>query len=91
MMRGSAAYEIDLDGRVVEAHVFGGGYGKSALSPIDAEAHRVVMRGFCRPEYAGKAGYSIDPYKAAEANLAEHYGYAKMVEADYEWQPYIRY
>lgn len=33
----------------------------------------------------------LDPYKVAEKTLAMRYGYAKMVEAHYEWRPNIRY
>lgn len=33
----------------------------------------------------------LDPYKVAEKILAMRYGYAKMVEAYYEWRPNIRY
>lgn len=33
----------------------------------------------------------LDPYKVAEKILAMRYGYAKMVEAHYEWRPNIRY
>lgn len=38
-----------------------------------------------------KSNKPIDPYKAAEKILAEHYGYAKMVEANYDWRPRVRY
>lgn len=33
----------------------------------------------------------LGPYKVAEKILAMRYGYAKMVEAHYEWRPNIRY
>ena len=33
----------------------------------------------------------LDPYKVAEKILAMRYGYAKMVEAHYEWRLNIRY
>lgn len=52
----------------------------------------MVSEGFCQPKYSGKVGRSIDQFKAAEEILAEHYGSAKMVEANYSWEPNrIRY
>ena len=52
---------------------------------------KATCKGFLSPEYVGKVGNSIDPFKAAEKILVNHYGSAKMVESHYEWRPYIRY
>lgn len=61
------------------------------LTDDEAEAKKAIIKGFHSPEYVGKVGNSIDPFKAAEKILADHYGSAKMVESHYEWHPYIRY
>lgn len=57
----------------------------------ETDAKNAVLEGFLKPEYAGKVGNTLDPYKVAEKILAMRYGYAKMVEAHYEWRPNIRY
>ena len=61
------------------------------LSCDETDAKNAVLEGFLKPEYAGKVGNTLDPYKVAEKILAMRYGYAKMVEAHYEWRPTIRY
>lgn len=61
------------------------------LSPFELEVERVIEERIMKPDLAGKYGYTIDPYEAAESILADHYGYAKMIEAHYEWEPGIVY
>lgn len=92
MMDGHATYEVRQGARTFSVRIFGGTGDEPALSKDDEEALDIVMDGFCEDRFAGKVGYSIDPFKAAEAILAEHYGHAEMVEADYDWHPNrIRY
>lgn len=62
-----------------------------ALTEEESAVKKIVSNGFGTTKYRGKAGVTIDPYKAAEAILADHYGCAKMVEAHYEWRPNVRY
>lgn len=61
------------------------------LTDEELEAKEIVSNGFGSPKYRGKAGVTIDPYIAAEAILADHYGSARMLEAHYTWKPRIRY
>ena len=92
MMDGCATYEVRRGARTFLVRIFGSTGGEPVLSRDEEEALDAVMDGFCEDRFAGKVGYSIDPFKAAETILAEHYGYAKMVEADYDWWPNrIRY
>ena len=91
MTGGMAKYEIGKDGASRLIRVFMRPKDEKNLTYDEAEAKKVILDGFISPEYAGKAGYSIDPFKAAEKILADHYGSAKMVESDYEWRPRIRY
>ena len=59
------------------------------LSLKEAEARDVIVDGYLK--LGGRVGSTIDPFKAAESILADHYGYAKMVEACYTWKPRVRY
>ena len=59
------------------------------LSPDEAEAREVIREGFLG--LSGRVGVTVDPYKAAESILADHYGYARMVEANHDWRPRVRY
>lgn len=62
---------------------------ESDLSLKEVEARDVIVNGYL--ELGGQVGSTIDPFKAAESILADHYGYAKMVEACYTWKPRVRY
>lgn len=92
MSGGMAKYEIvGIDGSRRNTRFFLRPIDEDALTTDEIEAKGVICRGFLSPEYAGKVGCSIDPFKAAEKILADHYGSARMVESNYEWRPYIRY
>ncbi len=91
MTGGMARYAIGRGEHVKAVRIFMNPKDEKDLSAEEVEARDAVLEGFLRPEYAGKVGNSVDPFKAAEAILADHYGYAKMVEAHYEWRPKVRY
>ena len=91
MTGGMAIYEIGENGSLRAVRVFMRRKDEKNLTDDEAEAKEAILEGFLKPEYAGKVGNTIDPFKAAEKILAERYGYAKMVEAHYEWRPNIRY
>ena len=59
------------------------------LTPDEVEAREAIREGFLG--LSGRVGVTIDPYKAAESILAGHYGHARMVEANYDWRPRVRY
>lgn len=61
------------------------------LSPFELEIEKVIEERIIKPDLAGKYGYTIDPYKAAISILADHYGYAEMIETHYVWEPEIVY
>ena len=83
-----AVYEIKKDGKIyrVSFSAYGGG-----VTDIEKEVCSVVDEGYSNSQDEGAIGFTIDPYKAAEKMLAEHYGYAKMVKAHYEWQAGVIY
>lgn len=57
------------------------------LNADEIKAEDVIGERFCDKRFAGKVGFSIDPFKAAEEILAKHYGDARTVEANYSWKP----
>lgn len=92
MIGGMAKYEIvGIDGFRRNTRFFLRPIDEDVLTGDEIGAKGVICRGFLSPEYAGKVGNSIDPFKTAEKILADHYGSAKMVESNYEWCPHIRY
>lgn len=91
MAGGMAKYEIGTGEPRIVVRVFMRHRDETSLSSDETEAKNAVLEGFLKPEYAGKVGNTLDPYKVAEKILAMRYGYAKMVEAHYEWRPNIRY
>ena len=91
MNGGMAKYEIGAGESRKVVRVFMRHRDEADLSRDEAEAKNAVLEGFLKPEYAGRVGNTLDPYKAAEDILAVRYGHAKMVEAHYEWRPNIRY
>lgn len=87
-----AVYEIKGKNRRFTVRFFDCSDESCKLTPDEIEVEDVVSEGFCQPKYSGKVGRSIDQFKAAEEILAKHYGNAKMVEANYSWEPNrIRY
>ena len=86
-----ARYEIMKDGEVEIARLHMLRPKGYELSPFELEIEKVIEERIVKTDLAGKYGCSIDPYKAAESILAEHYGYAKMVESHYDWKPGIIY
>ena len=91
-MKDHAVYEIAGQNRRFTARLFDCSDESCKLTPDEIEVEDVVCEGFCVPKYAGKVVRTMDQFKAAEEILAEHYGSAKMVEANYSWEPNrIRY
>lgn len=91
-MNDHAVYEITDGTRRFTVRFFNYSDESCKLTPEEIEADDIIGEGFCSKRYAGKVGYSIDLYKAAEEILAKHYGNAKMIEANYSWKPNrIRY
>ncbi len=91
-MKDHAIYEITSGQRCFKARLFSNSDESCKLTPEEIEIEEIVGEGFCVPKYAGKVGRTMDLFKAAEEILAEHYGNAKMVEANYSWEPNrIRY
>lgn len=91
MTGGMAKCEIGTGESRIVVRVFMCHRDETSLSRDETEAKNAVLEGFLKPEYAGKVGNTLDPYKVAEKILSMRYGYAKMVEAHYEWRPNIRY
>ena len=91
MAGGMAKYEIGAGERSRIVRVFMRPRDEKNLSGDEIKARDAILGEFLKPEYAGKVGNSIDPFKAAEKILARRYGRAKMVEANYEWRPNIRH
>lgn len=91
MMNGYSTYEIKRNGLLQQVKLYGYCPDVSNLSEIEWEVREVFSAGALNWEPLGAVGYSVDPYKAAEKILAEHYGYAKMIEPHYTWRPRIRY
>ncbi len=92
MIGGMAKYEIvGIDSSRRNTRFFLCPIDEDTLTSDEIEAKGVICGGFLSSEYAGKVGNPIDPFKAAEKILADHYGSARMVESNYEWRPYIRY
>lgn len=91
-MKDHAVYEITNGQRRFRARLFSNSDESCKLTLEEIEIEEIVGEGFCVPKYAGKVGRMTDLFKAAEEILAEHYGDAKMVEANYSWKPNrIRY
>lgn len=86
-MNDRAAYEIADGTRRLTARFFDYPDEPCELTPEEIEADDIIGEGFCSKRYAGKVGYSIDLYKAAEEMPARHYGNAKTIEADCSWKP----
>ena len=82
-----AVYEIVDGARRFTARFFNCSDESCRLTPDEIEVEGVVSEGFCQPKYIGKVGRSMDQFKAAEEILARHYGEARMVEANYSWNP----
>lgn len=91
MTGGMTKYEIGTGESRIAVRVFMCHRDETDLSCDETDAKNAVLEGFLKPEYAGKVGNTLDPYKVAEKVLAMRYGYAKMVEAHHEWRPNIRY
>lgn len=91
MMTGSADYMVAIGERTERVTLYGALKKGQVLSDREKEIRDVVSDGFRGERYAGKAGNTIDPYVAAEQILSDHYGYARMVKADYRWVPGMRY
>jgi hypothetical protein len=91
LMSDYAKYEIASNWQVQVARLYMSRPDDYELSPFEFEIEKVIEERIVKPDFAGKYGCTIDPYKAAESILAEHYGYAKMVEAHYEWEPGVVY
>ena len=89
-MEDYAIYEVRHGGSLARVTYSTGGSGNLSLGPFEQECKQVVCDGFLQME-DGEPGFNVDPYKAAESILADHYGYAKMIEAHYEWKPGIVY
>ncbi len=88
-MSGMAVYEIGCGSTRKLVRYFLKPSDARDLTDTEVQARSVIRSGFLK--LSGKVGVSIDPYKTAEAILADHYGCAKMVEAHYEWRPNVRY
>ena len=91
MMQGSATYEITMGAKVEKVTLYGSIPEGHVLTDAEEAVLGVFRKGAINARPIGSIGYSVDPYKAAESILAEHYGYAKMVEAHYEWEPGVVY
>lgn len=90
-MNGYAKYEVMRDGEMDTARLYVSDPGDYEFSAFEQEVEKVIENRCCESDLAGRFGYTLDPYKTAETILADHYGYAKMVEAHYEWRPKVRY
>lgn len=88
-MSGMAIYEIGIENARKTVRYFLKPSDARDLTEDEEHARDVIRSGFL--DMSGKVGVTIDPYKAAESILADHYGYAKMVEAHYNWEPGIVY
>lgn len=58
-----ATYAIDDGRRCFSSRLFGGAKGPVDLTEEEKEAERVILDAFVTPEYAGKVGNSIDPFR----------------------------
>ncbi len=85
-----AIYEIMRSGEKESVRFSISEYDESNMTEAELEASNVVNEGYLLMT-DGEPGFYVDPYKAAESILAEHYGYAKMVESHYDWKPGIVY
>lgn len=88
-MGGMAEYEVGEGEARFTARYFIRPCDATNLTADEIEVRDVVRKGFLRDGMAGRVGLMIDPFKAAEEILAEHYGHARMTEANYEWKPGI--
>ncbi len=89
MSGGMAKYEIAKKRENLTVRYFIRPCDAADLTPLEIEVREVIRNGYEKMDdvVAGR----VDPFKAAEKILAEHYGSARMVESHYEWRPYIRY
>lgn len=86
-MKDHAVYEITSEKRRFKVRFFNSIDESCGLPPDEIKAEDVIGEGSCDKGYVGKVGFSIDPFKVAEEILAKHYGGAKMIEANYSWEP----
>lgn len=89
MSGGMAKYEIVKERENLTARYFIRPCDAADLTPLEIEVREVICSGY--DEMDDVVAGRVDPFKAAEKILADHYGSAKMVESHYEWRPYIRY
>jgi hypothetical protein len=82
-----ALYEIEKNDVIHKVRVFS--CSINATTKLEKEVGEIVSDGY-RKE-SGEVGFLIDPYEVAEKILADHYGYAKMIEKHYEWQAGVIY
>ena len=61
------------------------------ITKFEKEIGEIVDAGYFAWKPSGAVGSTVDPYIAAEKILAQHYGHAKMIEANYTWRAGIRY
>ena len=79
-----AVYEIKKDGKLCRVRYSDFRFNTTDL---EKEVNNIVDKGYDNWD----VGFNVDPYKAAEKMLAEHYGYAKMIEAHYKWEGGVIY
>lgn len=92
MTAGYATYEIRRGNELAIARFFLNEADESGITDLEREVADVVCDGLVvEAEKGNDIGLNSDPYKIAESILANHYGYAQMVEAHYEWKPGIIY
>ena len=86
-----ATYKIKHGGRTDVARFYLYDPSDYALSEFEQEIEKIVVDYVTNKEQTAEIGNTIDPYKATEKILAEYYGYAKMVETNYNWRPGVVY
>lgn len=89
MNNGMAVYELACEGEPCRVRFFLTPEDEVDQTPLEDEVSDIICRGFAG--YEGVISGEYDPFKAAEEILADHYGYAKMVESHYTWIPHARY
>ena len=90
MSDGFAIYEIMLDGRRELVRFFVNESDEFDMTEAELEAANIIDEGYLSMGN-GEPGFRVDPYKAAKSILADHYGYAEIIEAHYNWEPGIVY
>lgn len=90
-MGGYATYSVWVNGEKKRARLFEYPADEpDSLSEFEREVKRIVSDGFGLDTYF-KDAMASDPFKVAENILADHYGRAEMVEANYAYRPGVRY